>query len=65
VTGHSRRAGNNARRGGELGLNFSVIAAGSIALVPAPPLILVRGFDDIPAPPHPVGRPGALGSSQC
>jgi hypothetical protein len=33
--------------------------------VSAPPLILVRRFDDIPAPPHPVGRPGALGSSQC
>ena len=58
--GHCRRAGNNARRrGGRAG------AAGSIALVSAPPLILVRRFDDIPAPPHPVGRPGALGSSQC
>lgn len=54
-----------AAAAGELGLNFFVIAAGSIALVSAPPLILVRGFDDIPAPPHPVGRPGALGSSQC
>ena len=47
----------------ELGLNFFVIAAGSIALVSAPPLILVR-LRRYPGSPHPVGRPGALGSSQ-
>jgi MFS transporter, FSR family, fosmidomycin resistance protein len=35
-----------------LGLNFAVIAAGSIALIAALPLILVRGVDNIPAAPH-------------
>jgi hypothetical protein len=60
VTGHSRRAGNNARRGGELGLNFFVIVAGSIALVSAPPLILVR-LRRYPGPAAPRRPPRCLG----
>jgi hypothetical protein len=42
-----------------LGLNFAVIAAGSIALVAALPLMLVRGVDNIPAVPHPNEAPAA------
>jgi MFS family permease len=42
-----------------LGLNFAVIAAGSIALVAALPLILVRGVDHMPAAPHPNEAPAA------
>ena len=42
-----------------LGLNFAVIAAGSIALVAALPLMLVRGVDNIPAAPHPNEAPVA------
>jgi FSR family fosmidomycin resistance protein-like MFS transporter len=42
-----------------LGLNFAVIAAGSIALVAALPLMLVRGVDNIPAAPHPNEAPAA------
>jgi predicted MFS family arabinose efflux permease len=40
-----------------LGLNFAVIAAGSIALVAALPLIFVRGVDNITAVPHPSEAP--------
>jgi MFS family permease len=42
-----------------LGLNFAVIAAGSIALVAALPLILVRGVDNIPAASHSDEAPAA------
>ena len=42
-----------------LGLNFAVIAAGSIALLAALPLILARGVDNIPATPHPSEAPAA------
>jgi MFS family permease len=42
-----------------LGLSFALIAAGSIALVAALPLILVRGVDNIPAAPHPGETPAA------
>ena len=36
-----------------LGLNFAVIVVGSIAVVAALPLMLVRGVDNIPAARHP------------
>jgi MFS family permease len=42
-----------------LGLNFAVIAAGSIALVAALPLMLVSGVDNIPAVQHPDEAPAA------
>jgi FSR family fosmidomycin resistance protein-like MFS transporter len=36
-----------------LGLSFAVIAAGSVALIAALPLILVRGVDNLVSAPHP------------
>ena len=49
-----------------LGLNFAMLA-GSIALVAALPLVLVRGVDNIPAVPHPNEAPAAraLASPPC
>jgi hypothetical protein len=42
-----------------LRLNFAMLAAGSIALVAALPLVLVRGVDNISAVPHPNEAPAA------
>ena len=50
-----------------LGLNFAMLAAGSIVLVAALPLVLVRGVDNTPAVPHPNEAPAAraLASPPC